>query len=203
MDIDAIALIGAGGHGAVVADAAGRLGHQNLVFYTEDEGQVGQTVLGHRVSLLEQNAPISLFQVCVGHNETRARLSQLLLAWGRRPTNIVHDAAIVARSCEVGLGCFIAARAVLAPRSMIGDGCIVNHGAIVDHDVLVGNYCHVAPSATLGGGVRLGNAVLIGAGATILPGVVINDGATVGAGALVLKDVERGATVVGVPARPI
>jgi acetyltransferase-like isoleucine patch superfamily enzyme len=41
----------------------------------------------------------------------------------------------------------------------------------------------------------------IGSGAVILCGVRIGEGAIVGAGAVVTKDVERGATVQGVPAR--
>lgn len=203
MAIDAIALVGAGGHGCVVADAAERLGYREIVFYTEGEGQVGQTVLGHEVRLLEQNAPIGLFQVCIGHNKARARLSRLLLDWGCRPINIVHDAATVARSSEMGLGCFVGAGAVLAPRSVVGNASIINHGAIVDHDVQVGSHSHIAPRATLGGAVRVGNGVLIGAGAVVLPGVTIDDDATIGAGAVVLKDVGRGAIVVGVPARDI
>ena len=42
----------------------------------------------------------------------------------------------------------------------------------------------------------------IGPGACLLPGVVIGRAATVAAGAVVTKDVEPGATVIGVPARP-
>ena len=42
----------------------------------------------------------------------------------------------------------------------------------------------------------------IGSGACLLPGVVIGRAATVAAGAVVTKDVEPGATVLGVPARP-
>jgi acetyltransferase-like isoleucine patch superfamily enzyme len=43
----------------------------------------------------------------------------------------------------------------------------------------------------------------IGVGAIILPGVTIGKGAQVGAGAVVTKDVPPGATVIGVPARPL
>ena len=51
--------------------------------------------------------------------------------------------------------------------------------------------------------IRIGSNVWIGGGAIILPGVNIGDDAIVGAGAVVTKDVPKGATVVGNPARII
>jgi maltose O-acetyltransferase len=49
----------------------------------------------------------------------------------------------------------------------------------------------------------VGRDVELGAGAVLLPDVSVGDGATVGAGAVVTRDVAPGATVVGVPARPL
>jgi acetyltransferase-like isoleucine patch superfamily enzyme len=53
------------------------------------------------------------------------------------------------------------------------------------------------------GPVVIGRDVMIGANCTILAGVVIGDGATVSAMSLVNRDVPPGATVGGVPARPL
>lgn len=49
--------------------------------------------------------------------------------------------------------------------------------------------------------VRIGRNVWIGAGALILPGVTVGDDALIGAGSVVTRDVPKGATVVGNPAR--
>ena len=51
--------------------------------------------------------------------------------------------------------------------------------------------------------VRIGCDVWIGGGAIILPGVTIGDEAILGAGSVVTRDVARGTTVAGNPARRI
>lgn len=50
--------------------------------------------------------------------------------------------------------------------------------------------------------VRIGSDVWIGGGAIILPGVTIGDEAVIGAGSVVTRNVAKGATVMGNPARP-
>ncbi len=51
--------------------------------------------------------------------------------------------------------------------------------------------------------VRILDGAWLGAGAIVLPGVTIGEDAVVGAGAVVTRDVERGAVVVGSPARQV
>ena len=55
----------------------------------------------------------------------------------------------------------------------------------------------------LGGTVTVGDGAFVGLGARVLPGITIGERATVGAGAVVHRDVPAGATMVGVPARPL
>lgn len=49
--------------------------------------------------------------------------------------------------------------------------------------------------------IHIGRNVWIGGGALILPGVTVGDDAVIGAGSVVTRDVARGTTVMGNPAR--
>jgi len=78
----------------------------------------------------------------------------------------------------------------------VGDNTIVGYNTtILAHEYLLHEWRT--------GPVWIGSHVTIGANCTILPGVVIGDGAVVSAMSLVNKDVAPGATVGGVPIRPL
>lgn len=89
-------------------------------------------------------------------------------------------------------------------------GVYIVHGQVVmDGIVEVHSGAVIAPWVTLGlrGGDVVGpiieQGVSIGTGAKVIGRVRVGAGAQVGANAVVLTDVEPGATVVGVPARPV
>jgi len=57
------------------------------------------------------------------------------------------------------------------------------------------------PGVHLSGFVQLGTGVMVGTGASILQNLKVGDYARVGAGALVTTNVNKSATVTGIPAR--
>ena len=91
----------------------------------------------------------------------------------------------------------------------IGPGLFIQHGfATIISASKIGKNCWINQQVTIGytnknDAPMIGDDVTINAGAIVIGRVAVEDGAHIGAGAVVTKDVERGAVVVGVPARTI
>jgi len=208
MDAESTLLVlGAGGHGRVVADAALRSGWTRVFATDRDPARCrGELLPG--VALLELEAALSTglavsHRVHVAIGDAGGRRAESEAMGAARWASVVHPDATVSPHAVFDGGCFVAAQAVVGPGARLGAGVIVNHGAVVDHDNHIGNWCHIAPRATLGGGVTVGDGVLVGAGATVLPGLAICAGATIGAGAVVTAPVTQPGVYSGVPARRI
>jgi serine O-acetyltransferase len=97
----------------------------------------------------------------------------------------------------------------MAPGTDIGGGLYVAHpvGCVLFAE-RIGENVTVVSAVTFG--MRneprwptIGTGAFIGAGARVLGGITLGDGCLVGANAVVVHDVEPGATVVGIPARPV
>lgn len=206
METDALStllILGAGGHGRVVADAALRQGAWTGVAATDRNAAKwsGELLAGVPLRPLAALDDAPVLHVAVGDNTARQRECEA--AGLHRLATVVHPQASVSAHAQVAGGCLVAAQAVVAPAARLGTGVIVNHGAVVDHDCVVGDFTHVAPGATLGGGVSIGRRVLVGAGSSVLPGLRVCDDVVIGAGAVVNRDIEEPGTWAGLPARRI
>lgn len=200
-----VAVVGAGGHAKVVADAL-RLSHQQLVVCLDDRSTTETTFEGvPRICPVSAHAavPFDWAIIAIGDNRVRWRIYEQLREQGVAFGVVIHPSAVVATSALIADDVFIAARAAINPYVSIGANTIINTSAVIDHECLLGEHCHVAPGAVLGGGVTVGPGTLIGIGATVIPGVRVGANVIIGAGACVINDVPEGATVVGIPAKEL
>lgn len=194
-------VIGASGHGKVVADIAELNGYSDLAFLDDAQGLV--EVAGHPVA-----GPVSAFSdfigcdfvVAIGNAEVRCRIQTRLECAGARVVSLVHPSAVVAKDVVVGVGSVVMAGAVINVSSILGKGCIVNTGASVDHDCVVGDYSHISVGAHLAGAVSIGKKTWVGIGAVVSNNVSICADCMIGAGAVVVKDILTAGSYVGVPA---
>jgi len=137
------------------------------------------------------------------HMPARERVFLMLRANGRRIINAIHPRATIDRCATIGSGNVIAANCVIHPNAEMGNNCFLCVAVTIDHDDKIGDNNYLSPGVHLSGGVILEDNIFLGTGAVVLPCVHIGKGAIIGAGAVVIRDVAAGATVVGVPARPI
>ncbi len=197
-------IIGAGGHGQVVADVFMQSKRNITGFFDSRYQAKGKTVLGLEILGSEKDwskYPDTEFIVAIGSNQTRRRIFEHLLREGAPITTAIHPTAILGTDVTIGRGSQVIAGAIVNIGTQIGENCIINTGCTVDHHNVIGAHCHIAPGVNLAGNVTVGNGSFIGIGATVLPGVTIGADVTVGAGAVVNRDIPDGATAVGVPAR--
>jgi sugar O-acyltransferase (sialic acid O-acetyltransferase NeuD family) len=201
-----LAILGASGHGKVIADAAESLGWAVEFF---DDGvlqgsHIGAwTVQGNTDTLLDRSAFFSGVVIGIGHNKTRLEKAKVVTDGGMLLATIIHPNASVSQYSKVCPGSVVLSGAVVSVDAILGSSCIVNTGATVDHDCNISAGVHISPGAHVAGGVTIGEGSWIGIGASIKESITIGSGVIVGAGSTVLRDIPRNMTVVGSPAKPI
>jgi sugar O-acyltransferase (sialic acid O-acetyltransferase NeuD family) len=200
-------VLGAGGHGRVVADAALAAGPWEAVCFVDDRPGLTEA-LGFRVvgAMKDLDALASQYTdavAAIGHAPSRLTLLQRCKHLGLRTPPIIHPSATVSRFAAIGDGSVVLAQAAINSGVVVGRACIINTGATVDHDCELRDGVHICPGANLAGNVHAGERAWIGIGSCVRQGVTIGADVMVGAGAAVVSNVEPGLTVVGVPARPI
>lgn len=200
-----LGIIGAGGHGKVVADTAERAGWYEVVFF---DPRYAGAVLAHAhwplIGLPEQAADHDCdgYFVAIGNSQARQQWCEWLLVRDLPLVTLVDPASVVSQYASLEPGVLVVAGAVVNADTQIAQGVIVNTRASIDHDCKIGAFSHVCPGAALAGTVTVDRHSWIGIGSQVRQGIRIGSHVTVGAGATVVSDIADGLTVVGTPARP-
>ena len=203
---DKLIIIGASGHGKVVADIAIKMNKwQSIAFLDDDESirtSMGLEVIGKTADAFTYKDEADFF-VAIGSNATREKIQEKLIEQGLNVVSLTHPRVAIGTDVEIGIGSVVMAGVVINSASRIGKGCIINTSSSLDHDNVIEDYVHISPGVRTAGSVSIGKGTWLGVGSIVSNNVNICSGCKVGAGAVVVKDITEPGTYVGVPVRRV
>ena len=198
-------IIGAGGHGAAVAEVLAAAGETILAFVDEARVHEGQR-FGFEImpdlppGHLDDGCPIAL---AVGDNFQRQQLSENLKQRGATEENfpaIAHPSASVSRFARIECGAVILQGAQVGPAANVGRFCVVATGASLTHDAVMADYSFVSTNAVLGA-ATLGERSFVGFGSVVNAGSRVGDDVVIGAQSFVRGEIEDCVVAHGSPAQ--
>lgn len=196
-----LTIIGASGHGKVVAHIAEKCGYDEIEFLDDNESI--DCCGKWRVVSPSSDAATVQNDLFIAIGDARIR-SQLMERFSDKHFPVlIHPSAVIADDVEIGEGSVVMAGAVINPSVTIGRGCIVNTCSSVDHDCFIADFCHISVGTHLAGTVEVGTRTWISIGASVVNDVSICADCVIGAGAVVIKTIEKAGTYIGVPARKL
>lgn len=198
-------IIGAGGHGRVVADIAEKLQKYQKICFLDDADMAksgGYDVTG-AISTYHEHLHDACFVVAIGNPLIREKVQLELEKKNAKIETLIHPSAVIGERTKIGKGTVVMAGAVINPDTTIGKGVIINTSSSVDHDCEISDFAHVSVGAHVAGTVFVGAKTMIGAGATVSNNLNICDECVIGSGAVVVRDIVEKGTYVGVPARKL
>lgn len=201
-----LVIVGAGGHGRDVLDAADVDGRYEVLGLVDD-GELDQAVLLRRHARFLGPVEIlkvldAVYVLAVGSGSTRRRLDHRLSGWGRAAGVVVHPSVTFGADVVVHPGLVALAGARVTNHVWLGRHVHLNLNATAAHDVRLGDYATLNPGANVNGDATIGEEATIGSNASVNQGRRVGSATFVGAGAVVVQDLAPGLTAVGVPARP-
>jgi|TARA_R110002126_G_scaffold110918_1_gene248353 sugar O-acyltransferase (sialic acid O-acetyltransferase NeuD family) len=202
-----LAVLGASGHGKVVADAALCAGWDEVIFFDDAWPRIKSIgiwpVMGTTEQLIENVGEFEAAIIAIGDNAIRQAKSVVLHAAGVVFATVIHPRSIISTYAQIGLGSVVFAGAVLNAYSVVGEHCIVNTNATVEHDCVLADAVHISPGSNLAGQVCVGSRTWIGLGSNVRQLIHIGSDVIVGAGSVVVKNVPSQSIVWGTPAKNI
>lgn len=195
-----IVIIGASGHGKVVANIA-KLNDYNEILFLDDD--VNKKECSHykvvgsskQIDLLIKNDYD--FVVAIGNNKTRMKIYESLADKKAKLSTLIHPTAVIDETVNIGNGTVVMANVTINSSTNIGSACIINTAATIDHDCNIRDYVHVSPGVHIAGNVSIGERTWIGIGANVINNLDICSDCIIGAGSVVIKDILECGTYIG------
>ncbi|WP_448668176.1 acetyltransferase [Aerococcus viridans] len=204
MNNSQLIIVGASGHGKVVAEIAELTNKYEQIYfmddYSKDKMFHGYQNLGPTTGLDKYKNSTDVF-VAIGDNRIRAEKLQDFENNGFSIATLVHPNAVISPSTSIGRGTVVMAGVIINASTEIGFGNIINTNVSVDHDCKLGDFVHISPGVNIAGTVEIGRCTWLGINSTIINNIIIGHNIIVGAGAVVVENLESSGSYLGVPAK--
>lgn len=198
-----ILILGAGGHGKVVAEIAMLSQKWDRFAFLDDRENllevVGIPIKGRLADYDLLTKEYKFAFVAIGNNKLRLQLIDKLVKAGYIIPTLIHPNSTISNHVAIGQGTVIMGGSVINAETTIGKGCIINTSCSIDHDCVIEDGVHISPGAHLAGTVRIGQLTWVCLGACISNNVTVGKNVIIAAGATVIKDVSENLMVGGIP----
>ncbi len=151
-------IVGAGGHGQVVAECAESCGYEEIDFLDDNHPDAVGGI--DQLETVAKNYDGMI--VSIGNNEIRRELITRTQNINAPLISLIHPKSFVSPTAEIGIGSIVLPGAVIHTNANIGIGCIISIGALIDHDAVVEDFSHINTGAIVGAGKRTGGKVEAG-----------------------------------------
>jgi sugar O-acyltransferase (sialic acid O-acetyltransferase NeuD family) len=197
-------IIGASGHGKVVAEIALKMNKWEVIAFLDDDENIktslGFSVIGKSNEAIKYKNDWDIF-IGIGNNTTRESIQKKLENEGATIPTLMHPSAVIGEKVELGTGSVVMAGAIVNCFTKVGKGCIINTGSTLDHDNFIEDFVHISPGVHLAGTVKVGQGSWLGIGSVVSNNINIIAGCKIGAGAVVIKDINETGIYIGTPAK--
>lgn len=161
---DNLLIIGAGGHGKVVAEVAEACGYENIAFLDDNSPEA----IGKISDMIFYRERFSNAFVGIGNNQFRNETINKVIEIGYHIPVLIHPTAYVSKSAAVSEGTIVEPLAIVNANTVVGTGCIVSVGSIVDHDTMLEACVHVNAGAVVKAGAHVEKNRKLEAGEVVL-----------------------------------
>lgn len=158
-------ILGAGGHGLVVAELARACGFSDIAF-ADDRAPDAEGTLANLPSLAPRYDAVA---VSIGNLPLRQSLLDKLEALSVPVPPLVHPTAYVSPSAHIAPGVLVLPGAIVNANAVVGKGAIISAGAVIDHDAIVGPCSHVDAGAVVAARACVPPLTKVPAGSCVRP----------------------------------
>ncbi len=147
-------ILGAGGHGRVVADLAEQIDKYDEIVFLDDNSNDDRVIGKCNDYIKFKGQDIEMYPA-FGNNQGRVEWENEIEEAGIKLAKIIHPLAYVSSKAKIADGCVVMPYSMVNTDTVVKKACIINVGAIVDHDCILEEGCHLAPGAIVKGENRV------------------------------------------------